>query len=101
MAMFAENCNMASNLVKIGNSRAIIIPAKYLKQKGYDDKTEFEIKVTDRGFELMALQSIPQLPKVSLPQELSPLVQKYSGCLGEIDQSILETDERLKAIWNR
>ena len=48
---------MSHNLIQIGNSKALIIPARIIKKRNYDNKTEFDIIETYDGFRIVQKKS--------------------------------------------
>ncbi len=93
---------MAHTLVQIGNSKALIIPAKILRAKNYDSKTEFDIIETNDGFRIVhkqrSLDSL-EFPKLARPV-VSQRVKKLTGVVRFTDRQ-LEEDERLAYILSR
>ncbi len=93
---------MAHTLVQIGNSKALIIPAKIIKAKKYDSKTEFDIIETNDGFRIIrkhrSLDSL-EFPKVSRPA-ISQKVRNLMGAV-KFTPAELDQDERLSYILSR
>lgn len=61
---------MAHNFIQVGNSKAIIIPSKIIKECGYDMSTEFDIIETLEGLELKhkpSSCSLLEFPKLNKP----------------------------------
>lgn len=93
---------MAHTLVQIGNSKALIIPAKLIKAKKYDSKTEFDIIEMPDGFRIVrknrsidALE-FPKAAKPAIPAKVESLrnVVRFS-------EEELEQDDRLSYILSR
>ena len=93
---------MAHTLVQIGNSKALIIPAKIIRAKKYDNKTEFDIIETNDGFRIVqrhrSIESL-EFPKVESPA-ISPKVRKLMGTVKFTPEEV-EQDERLAYILSR
>lgn len=93
---------MAHRFIQVGNSTALIIPAKIVKKRGYDLQTEFDIIETTDGFKIVQkaanLDSLV-FPKVTKPK-LSDKIKELSGVV-HFDQDEIEADERLKYILER
>ncbi len=93
---------MTHTLVQIGNSKALIIPAKIIRAKKYDCKTEFDIIETNDGFRIVQKhQSLDSLefPKVSRPA-VSRKIKNLTGAVSFTPEQI-EQDERLEYILSR
>ncbi|GEM_PF-3232644 len=93
---------MAHTLIQIGNSKALIIPARIIRAKRYDSKTEFDIIETSDGFRIVqkhrSLNSL-EFPKVSRPA-ISKRVMNLMGSM-KFSPEELEQDERLAYILSR
>lgn len=93
---------MPHTLVQIGNSKALIIPAKIIKAKKYDCKTEFDIIETNDGFRIVrrypSLESL-EFPKLSRPS-ISRKVKNITGVV-KFTPEQLAGDERLEYILSR
>lgn len=93
---------MSHTLIQIGNSKALIIPAKIIKKKNYDSKTEFNIIETNDGFRIveknLSLESLnfPKAPKPMISEKLKRLCGITKFTPEEIEQ-----DDRLKHILSR
>lgn len=101
---------MAYTFVQIGNSKALIIPAKIIRAKKYDNKTEFDIIETNDGFRIVqkrhSLDSLtfPKLDSLTFPKTARPVIsQKIKGITGVVNFTAeqLKQDERLKYILSR
>ncbi len=93
---------MAHKLIQIGNSKALIIPAKIIRAKKYDSKTEFDIIETADGLKIVqrhrSIESL-EFPKVS-DADISPKVRKLMGAVKFTHEEV-EQDERLAYILSR
>lgn len=93
---------MAHTLIQVGNSNAIIIPAKLIKKRKYTNKTEFDIIEVSDGIKLVhkknSLEQI-QFPSVPRPS-ISDSIRAITGVVKFSKQDI-ENDERLKYILAR
>ena len=93
---------MAHTLVQIGNSKALIIPARIIRAKKYDSKTEFDIIETNDGFRIVqkyrSIESL-EFPKVA-NTAISPKVRKLMGTVKFTTEEV-EQDERLAYILSR
>lgn len=90
---------MAHSLIQVGNSKAIIIPAKIIHRKKYTDQTEFDIVETDDGIRLIHRKEALDFPKINKIQP-SPVVHSLMGSVSFSPEEI-EEDERLKDILSR
>lgn len=90
---------MTRNLIQIGNSKAIIIPAKLIRKRGYDANTEFTIIETEDGLKLVHKKALA-LPKLSARPALSDEVRSLCGVVS-FSQKELEEDDRLKYLLSR
>ena len=93
---------MSHTLVQIGNSKAIIIPARMIKRRNYDGKTEFDIIETNDGFRIVHKQ--PSLESLEFPKAEKPMISsKIKGLKGvaKFRADEIEQDERLKYILER
>lgn len=93
---------MAHTLIQIGNSKALIIPAKIIRKKSYDSKTEFNIIETNDGFRIVekhpSLESL-DFPKASKPA-MSATLKRISG-IAKFTQEEIDQDDKLKYILSR
>lgn len=93
---------MSHTLVQIGNSKALIIPARIIKRRNYDNKTEFDIIETNDGFRIVQKKSgieslkFPKVATPALSEKIKNLKKVAKFSADEIDQ-----DERLKYILSR
>lgn len=93
---------MAHTLIQVGNSKALIIPARLLKKRGYDSATEFDILETPDGFRIV--RKAPVLEALAFPRVERPaLSARVKGLRGLVSftPEELEEDERLKYILSR
>lgn len=93
---------MSHTLVQIGNSKAIIIPARMIKRRNYDCKTEFDIIETNDGFRIVHKQ--PSLESLEFPKAAKPAISakiKRLKGLAKFSADEIEQDERLKYILER
>ena len=93
---------MSQNLIKVGNSNAIIIPARIIKKRGYTSLTEFDIIEVNDGIKLVhktrKLEDL-QFPRIARPV-LSDKIKGLTRAVKFTPQQI-ENDERLKYILSR
>ena len=93
---------MPHTLIQIGNSKALIIPAKIIKKKNYDSTTEFNIIETNDGFRIV--QKRPAIESMSFPKARSPklsaTVKRLCGSVKFTPEEV-EQDDRLKYIIAR
>ena len=93
---------MSRTLIQIGNSKALIIPARIIKRRNYDSKTEFDIIETNDGFRIVQKETgiesleFPHVAKPSIPEKIRNLRNAANLTDDEIEQ-----DERLKYILSR
>lgn len=92
------------SLVKVGNSNAIIIPSKILKQMSLKDNTKFELTLESDS--LIQIRKIPSklepvFPKIDLPKVTTKEMNKFFDDLMIIEPSELDKDERLAYILER
>ncbi len=93
---------MPHTLVQIGNSKALIIPAKIIRARKYDNNTEFDIFETNDGFRIVHKQrslDTLEFPKVSRPV-VSNRVKNLLGAV-KFTPEELEKDEKLAYILSR
>ena len=93
---------MSHTLVQIGNSKAIIIPARMIKRRNYDSNTEFDIIETNDGFRIV--HKHPSLESLKFPKAENPMISsKIKGLKGvaKFSADEIEQDERLKYILER
>lgn len=93
---------MAHTLIQVGNSNAIIIPARIIKKRKYTTQTEFDIIETSDGIKLVHRQQPLEslgFPKLQRP-EISDEVKAVSGVVRFSEKELAE-DERLKYILSR
>lgn len=93
---------MPHTLIQIGNSKALIIPAKIIKKRKYDSKTEFDIIETSDGFRIVQKKgglealTFPKAPEPIIPDK----IKEIKGIVRFSDEEIKQ-DERLKYILSR
>ena len=93
---------MPHTLIQIGNSKALIIPARIIRKKNYDSKTEFDIVETNDGFRIVHKK--PTLESLDFPRAPRPSISARVGGLRGIVQFApdeLEQDDRLKYILSK
>lgn len=93
---------MSHTLIQIGNSKALIIPARIVKRRKYDSKTEFDIIETAEGLRIVSkpqtLESL-EFPKAQKP-EISSKIRTLRNTV-QLSADELEQDDRLKYILSR
>ena len=93
---------MAHTLIQVGNSNAIIIPARIIKKRNYTSETEFDILETNDGLRLVqknpGVEQLP-FPKAARP-EPSDKIKSLCGAVRLTPEEI-ENDERLQYILSR
>ena len=93
---------MSHTLVQIGNSKALIIPARIIKRRNYDNKTEFDIIETTDGFRIVQKKS--GIESLKFPHAAKPVISGKIENLKNVakftDHEIAQ-DERLKYILSR
>lgn len=92
------------SLVKVGNSNAIIIPSKILKQMNIKDNTRFELSLEeDMTLQIRKVQSADKLvfPKVHLPEISEEEMNSFLNDLTPVSREDIENDERLAYILSR
>lgn len=93
---------MAHKLIPVGNSNAIIIPARIIKKRGYTSATEFDIIEVSDGIKIVPRRkTIDDLvfPKIKR-SELEKIELPFLGSV-KITQEEIDADERLKYILSR
>lgn len=102
MFVQVNETGMAHKFIQVGNSKALIIPARMVRKKGYDAHTEFDIIETADGFKVV--QIMPSLEALVFPKTEKPAVSaKVKGLSGVVSFTPEEVraDERLKYILER
>lgn len=93
---------MAHKLIPVGNSNAIIIPARIIKKHRFTSTTEFDIVEVSDGIKLVpknkGLDDL-DFPKVKR-SELSIIKLDFVGSV-KLTQEEIDADERLKYILLR
>jgi len=95
---------MSVSLVKVGNSNAIIIPSRILKQMNLKDNTKFELTLeSDSLIQIRKVSSMldPVFPKIELPKVTTKDMKTFFDDLMVIDSSERGEDERLAYILER
>lgn len=95
---------MPVSLVKVGNSNAIIIPAKILRQMNIKETTRFELTLDESStihIRKMSSPADPVFPKVSVPQVTDERLMAFMNGLVNIDPAVVENDERAAYILGR
>ena len=93
---------MSHTLIQIGNSKALIIPARIIKRRNYDSKTEFDIIETNDGFRIVQKKS--GIESLEFPKVVKPVISEKIKNLRSVvkfTDDELEQDERLKYILTR
>lgn len=107
--MFVSKLNetimtMPVSLVKVGNSNAIIIPSKILKQMGLKENTKFELTLeSDSLIQIRKVSSRldPVFPKIKIPKVTTQDMKLFFDDLMVIGSSERNEDERLAYILER
>ena len=102
--MFAQTrlSDMSHKLIQVGNSKALVIPARLLRNKGYDSHTEFDIIETADGFKVVRLMPsldglvFPKVPKPAISENIKAICKAVS-----FEPEDINSDERLKYILDR
>lgn len=93
---------MSHTLIQVGNSNAIVIPARIIKKRKYTAKTEFDIIETSDGIKLVhkprTLEAIA-FPKVARPA-ISGKVKSLNNVV-RLSEDEIKEDERLQYILSR
>jgi len=95
---------MSVSLVKVGNSKAIIIPSKILKQMSLKDNTKFELTLeSDSLIQIRKVSSVldPVFPRVELPKVTTNDMKLFFDDLIFIDSYDRDDDERLAYLLER
>lgn len=95
---------MPVSLVKVGNSNAIIIPSKILKQMNLRGNTKFELSLeADSTIMIKQLRSnsVPAFPKIDLPEVTKSDMRDFFEDLMVPDLVETKEDERLAYILER
>lgn len=93
---------MAHKLIPVGNSNAIIIPARIIKKHNFTSATEFDIVEESDGIKLVPKpRTLDQLqfPRVKR-SELSDVVLSLKGAV-KLSEEEIAADERLQYILSR
>ena len=93
---------MPHKLIPVGNSNAIIIPAKIIKKHQFTAATEFDIIEVSDGIKLVP--KTQTLDELTFPRAPRPaLSDRVRGLLGAVHFSAEELahDERLRDILSR
>ena len=93
---------MAHKLIPVGNSNAIIIPARIIKKHHFTSTTEFDIVEVSDGIKLVPRPK--GLDELQFPKVKRSDLSKIDLNLGpriSISQEQMEADERLKYILSR
>ena len=90
---------MAHKLIPVGNSNAIIIPARIIKKHRFTSATEFDIIEVSDGIKL--IPKLRTLDELNFPtakrSDLSGIELNLKGSV-KFSQEELEADDRLKYI---
>ena len=93
---------MAHKLIPVGNSNAIIIPARIIKKHGFTSATEFDIVEVSDGIKLVPKRKtlddlvFPKIKRSELEKIELPFLHSV-----KITQEEIDADERLKYILSR
>lgn len=94
---------MESSLIRVGNSRAVIIPAKTLRKLNITDDTKLDLEEKSGTIVIskqpVALENL-KFPKVNL-SEYNEKVEALFSELITIPQEDIDNDERLAYILSR
>lgn len=93
---------MPHNLIQIGNSKALIIPAKIVKKRNYDQHTEFDIIETNDGFRIV--HKLPSTDALEFPKVARPTVSaRLKGIISAAKLSLedIDSDDKLKYLLSR
>ena len=93
---------MAHNLIQVGNSSAIIIPARIIKKRNYTAKTEFDIVEVSDGIKLV--QKTTPLENLIFPKIARPVISEEIKAISgkvKLSQEDIDKDERLQYILSR
>lgn len=94
---------MTTSLIRVGNSKAVIIPAKLLRKLNIDEDTELTLNEESGAIKIAKSQvSVEKLnfPKVVLSQR-NEKVEAIFSHLVTIPQEDIDKDERLAYILQR
>lgn len=95
---------MSHTLIQIGNSSAIIIPARIIKKRKYTAQTEFEIIETTDGIKLVhkhtPLENLVFPKYEASDEQVSEIVAGMRGVVNFSKEEI-EADDRLKHIISK
>jgi len=89
---------MRQTFIRVGNSRALTVPARIIKQSGFDDNTTFEFEHRGSSF---IFKATPLFPKIKLSEHLSERMQNLIDSQVRYTKEEIENDPRLKAIIER
>jgi len=95
---------MPVSLIKVGNSNAIIIPSKVLKQMNLKENAKFELSLEeDSSIRIRKISSMsdPVFPKIAVPKLSARDRKKFFDSLIVVDPSECYEDERLAYILER
>ncbi len=102
MFVQVNQTEMSHKFIQVGNSKALIIPAKMVRRRGYDCNTEFDIIETSDGFKVV--HKLPSLSSLTFPKvskiSVSEKVRNLSGIVSFSEEEVL-SDERLKYLLER
>ena len=93
---------MSHKLIPVGNSNAIIIPARIIKKRGYTSATEFDIVEVSDGIKIVAKSKA--LDDLVFPKIKRSELERIELNLGpriKITQEEIDADDRLKYILSR
>jgi len=89
---------MGQTFIRVGNSRALTIPAKSIRQSGFDDSTVFEFQQKGGAF---IFKAKPLLPKIRLSGHLSDRMRRLIDSQVRYTEEEIAGDPRLQAILEK
>lgn len=92
------------SLIRVGNSNAIIIPAKILKQLNVKETTRFEMTLDESSTIHIRKKSSPGdpvFPKVAVKKMTDESLMAFMDGLATLDPVVIENDERAAYILGR
>ena len=94
----------AITLTRVGNSRAVIIPAKLLKSLGITENTILTLSDDDKRITISKSGSVrpdPVFPKVMVPEPDEQEIESFIGSLYDVPAEDIANDERLAYILDK
>lgn len=95
---------VSASLIRVGNSRAVIIPAKILKSLDITENTILELSTTDDGIRISRTEQKRKdlvLPKVIISEPDEAEINAFMSSLSIISADEISNDQRLDYILNR